>query len=57
MMWDLQILFHRHAREIERFLRRRGHNSEAAARHSAFTKGAASCSTIARSSRRWLMSG
>jgi RNA polymerase sigma-70 factor (ECF subfamily) len=31
MMWDLQILFHRHAREIERFLRRRGHNSEAAA--------------------------
>lgn len=30
-MWDIQDLFVRHARGIERFLRRRGHNSETAA--------------------------
>jgi len=30
MMWDLQNLFRRHAQEINRFLRRRGHNAEAA---------------------------
>jgi RNA polymerase sigma-70 factor (ECF subfamily) len=30
-MWDLQNLFLRHAREIDRFLRRRGHNPETAA--------------------------
>lgn len=30
-MWDLQKLFLRHAREIDRFLRRRGHSPEAAA--------------------------
>lgn len=31
MTWDLQKLFIRHAREIDRFLRRRGHNAETAA--------------------------
>lgn len=31
MIWDIQNLFRRHAREIDRFLRRRGHNPEAAA--------------------------
>jgi RNA polymerase sigma factor (sigma-70 family) len=31
MMWDLQNLFLRHARDIDRFLRRRGHNPETAA--------------------------
>lgn len=31
MTWDFQNLFRRHAREIDRFLRRRGHNSEVAA--------------------------
>ncbi|MGB3865625.1 MAG: RNA polymerase sigma factor [Xanthobacteraceae bacterium] len=31
MTWDLQNLFLRHAREINRFLRRRGHNPEVAA--------------------------
>lgn len=31
MSWDLQRLFLRHAREINRFLRRRGHNAETAA--------------------------
>jgi RNA polymerase sigma-70 factor (ECF subfamily) len=31
MSWDLQNLFIRHAREIDRFLRRRGHNAETAA--------------------------
>jgi RNA polymerase sigma-70 factor (ECF subfamily) len=31
MTWDLQKLFVRHAREIDRFLRRRGHNAETAA--------------------------
>jgi RNA polymerase sigma-70 factor (ECF subfamily) len=30
-MWDIQQLFLRHAREIDRFLRRRGHNAETAA--------------------------
>ncbi|WP_395675627.1 sigma-70 family RNA polymerase sigma factor [Inquilinus sp.] len=30
-MWDLQGLFLRHAREIDRFLRRRGHTAETAA--------------------------
>lgn len=30
-MWDLHKLFVRHARELERFLRRRGHSAEAAA--------------------------
>ncbi|QPC43545.1 RNA polymerase sigma factor [Kaustia mangrovi] len=30
-MWDLQKLFLRHAREIDRFLRRRGHSPETAA--------------------------
>jgi len=30
-MWDLQNLFLRHARDIDRFLRRRGHNPETAA--------------------------
>lgn len=31
MSWDLAALFTRHAREIDRFLRRRGHNPETAA--------------------------
>lgn len=31
MMWDFQKLFIRHAREIDRFLRRRGHSPETAA--------------------------
>jgi len=31
MSWDFQNLFIRHAREINRFLRRRGHNAETAA--------------------------
>lgn len=31
MTWDLQGLFVRHAREIQRFLRRRGHSPETAA--------------------------
>jgi RNA polymerase sigma-70 factor (ECF subfamily) len=31
MIWDLQQLFIRHAREIDRFLRRRGHPPETAA--------------------------
>ncbi len=30
-MWDLQSLFRKHARDIDRFLRRRGHNPETAA--------------------------
>lgn len=30
MPWDLQFLFERHAREIHRFLRRRGHSAETA---------------------------
>ncbi|MDO8980328.1 MAG: sigma-70 family RNA polymerase sigma factor [Afipia sp.] len=30
-MWDLQSLFIKHAREIDRFLRRRGHSPETAA--------------------------
>ncbi len=30
-MWDLHKLFVRHARELERFLRRRGHSAETAA--------------------------
>lgn len=30
-MWDLQNLFLKHAREIDRFLRRRGHSPETAA--------------------------
>ncbi|NDW07588.1 RNA polymerase sigma factor [Jiella pacifica] len=30
-MWDVQNLFRRHAREIDRFLRRRGHSAETAA--------------------------
>lgn len=30
MSWDLQSLFTRHAREINRFLRRRGHSAETA---------------------------
>ncbi|WP_454915919.1 sigma-70 family RNA polymerase sigma factor [Xanthobacter sediminis] len=30
MTWDLQSLFERHAREINRFLRRRGHSAETA---------------------------
>lgn len=30
-MWDLQKLFLKHARELNRFLRRRGHSAEAAA--------------------------
>lgn len=30
-MWDIQQLFLRHAREIDRFLRRRGHSAETAA--------------------------
>lgn len=30
-MWNIQKLFTRHAREIDRFLRRRGHTPEAAA--------------------------
>lgn len=30
-MWDIQKLFVRHAREIDRFLRRRGHSPETAA--------------------------
>lgn len=30
-MWDLRRLFQRHAREIDRFLRRRGHSAETAA--------------------------
>ncbi|MFH1558594.1 MAG: RNA polymerase sigma factor [Pseudomonadota bacterium] len=30
-MWDLQALFRRHSRELDRFLRRRGHNPETAA--------------------------
>jgi RNA polymerase sigma-70 factor (ECF subfamily) len=29
-MWDIQSLFVRHAREIDRFLRRRGHSAETA---------------------------
>ncbi|GEC17694.1 RNA polymerase sigma factor [Nitrobacter winogradskyi] len=31
MIWDIQNLFRRHAREIDRFLRRRGHNPDTAA--------------------------
>ena len=31
LMWDIQILFRKHAREINRFLRRRGHSPETAA--------------------------
>ncbi|MPZ38693.1 MAG: sigma-70 family RNA polymerase sigma factor [Rhizobiales bacterium] len=31
MMWDLRSLFLKHARDIDRFLRRRGHNAETAA--------------------------
>ncbi len=31
LMWDLRRLFQRHAREIDRFLRRRGHSAETAA--------------------------
>lgn len=31
MTWDIQHLFQRHASEIDRFLRRRGHNPETAA--------------------------
>ena len=31
MMWDLQNLFLKHARDIDRFLRRRGHTPETAA--------------------------
>lgn len=31
LSWDIQSLFRRHAQEIERFLRRRGHNPETAA--------------------------
>lgn len=31
MSWDIQSLFRRHAKEIDRFLRRRGHNPETAA--------------------------
>jgi RNA polymerase sigma-70 factor (ECF subfamily) len=30
-MWDVRSLFLKHAREIDRFLRRRGHSAEAAA--------------------------
>ena len=30
-MWDIQKLFIRHAKEIDRFLRRRGHSAETAA--------------------------
>ena len=31
MSWDIQNLFRRHAREIDRFLRRRGHSADTAA--------------------------
>lgn len=31
MSWDIQSLFSRYAREIDRFLRRRGHNADVAA--------------------------
>src|SRR5690606_36917825 len=31
MAWDFQALFRKHAQELDRFLRRRGHNVETAA--------------------------
>jgi RNA polymerase sigma-70 factor (ECF subfamily) len=31
MMWDIRSLFLKHAQDIDRFLRRRGHNAETAA--------------------------